>query len=74
MSFYRAPQAHVIAASKGKPSVHTFIGEREIDAVLRAADPFGIEDQCEPSPNGRHYAIGSCGDVVCCYCARIFWR
>lgn len=73
MSYARSPRAHVIDHAKGAPVIH-FVGEREVDAVLRAADPFGIADACELSPTGNHYAIGSCGDVVCCYCARIFWR
>jgi hypothetical protein len=69
MGFARQPSRRTIQAAK----VVSFIGEREIDAVLRAADPFGIDDACEASPTRKHYGIGSCGDVVCCYCARIFW-
>jgi hypothetical protein len=69
MGFARSPAPHVIKSAE----IVSFVGEREIDAVLSAADPFGIDDHCEASPNGQHYGIGSCGDVVCCYCARIFW-
>jgi hypothetical protein len=69
MGFARQPSRQTIQASK----VVTFIGEREIGEVLRASDPFAIEDACAVSPNGLHQAIGSCGDVVCCHCARIFW-
>jgi hypothetical protein len=51
----------------------SFIGEREIASVLRAIDPFGLDDLCTLSPTGQHQAIGSCGDVVCCHCSRVFW-
>lgn len=40
---------------------------------VREADPFGVDDPCEFSPTGQHAAIGSCGDVVCCHCSRVFW-
>lgn len=68
MGLARRPTPHAVQSAK----FVSFIGEREIDAVLRAADPFGIDDACELNPGGRHHAIGSCGDVVCCYCSRIF--
>ncbi|WP_439398977.1 hypothetical protein ACRQ5Q_16680 [Bradyrhizobium sp. PMVTL-01] len=51
-----------------------FVCERDIAAVMSAvADPFGTSERCDFSPDGQHYAIGSCGDVVCCHCSRIFW-
>jgi hypothetical protein len=73
MGYARQPSPHVVEAARSGQVV-TFIGEREMDAVLRCADPFGIDDVCEFNPIGKHYGIGSCGDVVCCYCGRIFWR
>lgn len=52
-----------------------FVSERETAAVMRAAeDPFGAGERCAFSPDGQHHAIGSCGDVVCCHCSRIFWN
>jgi hypothetical protein len=56
------------------PRTVRFVSEREIAAVMSAvADPFGTSQRCDFSPDGRHHAIGSCGDVVCCHCSRIFW-
>lgn len=69
MGYARQPAPHVIHSAH----VVSFVGEREIAAVLRASDPFGIDNACGLSPTGRHTAIGSCGDVVCCHCARVFW-
>jgi hypothetical protein len=69
MGYARNPAPHVSQSAK----VVSFVSEREIAAVFRAADPFGIDNACELSPSGRHAAIGSCGDVVCGHCARIFW-
>ena len=54
--------------------VARFVSEREIAAVMRASDPFGVDDPCPFAPDGRHYGIGSCGEVACCYCAKIFWK
>jgi hypothetical protein len=51
-----------------------FVITSEIAAVIRASDPFEIENVCELSPTGQHAAIGSCGDVVCCHCAKVFWQ
>jgi hypothetical protein len=53
-------------------TISRFIGEREIAAVFRATDPFLVDDFCSLSPTGQHVAIGSCGDVVCCHCSRVF--
>ena len=69
MGFARSPAPHVIKSAE----IVSFIGEREIAAVFRAIDPFGVDDACELSPTGQHAAIGSCGDVVCPHCSRIFW-
>lgn len=70
MGYARSPAPHVIDAAK----VISFVGESEIAAVFNAFDPFGLDPACEFGPNGRHTAIGSCGDVVCCHCSRIFWN
>jgi hypothetical protein len=69
MGYNRQPSRHVIESAR----IVCFIGEQEITDAFRAADPFGVADRCELGPRGEHYAIGSCGDVVCAYCARIFW-
>jgi hypothetical protein len=69
MGYARQPSPHVVESAK----VLSFIGEREIATVFRAFDPFGIDNACEFSPTGQHVAIGSCGDVACCHCAKIFW-
>lgn len=70
MGFARTPSPHVIQSAK----VVKFVAEREIDAVIRTVDPFGVDDTCEANPTGQHYGIGSCGEVVCCYCAKVFWQ
>jgi len=56
------------------PKIIHFVGEREIATVMRSLDPFGVDDPCAFSPTARHYGIGSCGDVACCYCGRVFWK
>lgn len=77
MSFAHLPRHHVINHSLGTSpvAVVTFVSEREISEVMAAAsDPFRIDDPCLYGPNGDHHGIGSCGDVVCCYCGRVFWK
>jgi hypothetical protein len=70
MQIARKPARHAEQAEK----IVSFVGEREIAAVMAAiGDPFGTSEGCAFSPDGQHHAIGSCGDVVCCHCARIFW-
>lgn len=44
-----------------------------IDIHSAARDPFNVADRCEFNPTG-HQTIVSCGDVVCCHCAKVFWR
>lgn len=74
-AFNRQPSRDVVARAKGVPIVvEDFVGSREIARAMAAADPFGIDDPCRFAPNGRHYAIGSCGEVACCYCAKTFWK
>ncbi|QOG20408.1 hypothetical protein [Bradyrhizobium sp. SEMIA] len=69
MHVARKPARHAETAK----IVH-FVSEREIGAVMAAIeDPFGTSARCAFSPDGQHHAIGSCGDVVCCHCSRIFW-
>lgn len=70
MQIARKPARHAEHSAK----IVSFVSEREIAAVMCTNDdPFGTQDRCSFSPDGRHHAIGSCGDVACCYCARIFW-
>jgi hypothetical protein len=70
MQIARPPARH----AERPADIISFVGEREIAAVISAIeDPFGTDARCTLSPDGRHHAIGSCGDVVCCHCARIFW-
>jgi hypothetical protein len=69
MGFARSPAPHVVKSAE----IISFAREREIASAFHAVDPFGIDDHCEFGPRSEHFAIGSCGDVVCCYCARIFW-
>lgn len=67
-----APKPARHAAQTAK--VVKFVSERDIAAMIAAAeDPFDAGAQCAFSADGRHHAIGSCGDVVCCNCAKIFW-
>jgi hypothetical protein len=73
MGYARTPQPHVIAAAESA-LVYRFVSEREIAAVMGDADPFLIGVACEWSPTGAHVPAASCGEVVCCYCSRIFWR
>ena len=40
--------------------------------LFTCGDPFGIDDPCPQNSSG-HYAIASCGDVVCVHCAKVFW-
>ncbi|KGT75834.1 hypothetical protein MA20_32110 [Bradyrhizobium japonicum] len=70
MQIARKPARHAETAKTVR-----FVSEREIAAVMAALeDPFGTAERCEFSADGQHRAIGSCGDVVCCHCARIFWN
>lgn len=70
MQIARTPARH----AERPANIISFVGEREIGSVIATiADPFGTSARCTLSPDGRHHAIGSCGDVVCCHCARIFW-
>lgn len=66
----RMPASHDRTAPKA--AIVNFIGEREIAEVLRAADPFGIDDPCPFNPSGHRF-IGSCGDVACVHCAKVAW-
>lgn len=72
MGFARTPAPHVIEASKGA-RVYQFIGEREIAAVMGAADPFNVANRCPVNATG-HQPIPSCADVVCGHCGKVFWR
>lgn len=68
MHVQRKPARHA------EPKVVKFVSERDIAAMIAAVeDPFGAGERCAFSVDGRHHAIGSCGDVVCCNCAKIFW-
>lgn len=67
MGFARNPSPRAIQAA----TIVSFVAEREIAEVLRAFDPFGIDNLCTLSPTGQHQPIGSCCDVVCCHCSRI---
>jgi hypothetical protein len=71
MGFARQPAPHVIDAAKGAP-VEILITAEDIAFFVRQADPFLIENDCV-SASG-HYAIASCGEVVCAHCSRVFWR
>ncbi|UFW75153.1 hypothetical protein [Bradyrhizobium sp. WU425] len=67
-----APKPARHAAQSAK--VVKFVSERDIAAMIAAVeDPFGAGERCAFSADGQHHAIGSCGDVVCCKCAKIFW-
>lgn len=70
MHVARKPARHAEQSVK----IVNFVSEREIAAVMAAMEePFGTAERCAFSADGQHHAIGSCGDVVCCHCARIFW-
>jgi hypothetical protein len=49
----------------------------DIDRLYRnlVADAAKLADgTCPKNPTGKHLGIGSCGEVVCVYCDRVFWR
>lgn len=48
------------------------IEREELVEALFGADPFLIDHDCL-NPSG-HDAIASCGEIVCCHCAKVFWR
>lgn len=41
--------------------------------ILQGRDPFRVADPC-PFNAGGHDPITSCGETVCCHCAKVFWR
>lgn len=47
--------------------------ERLIDLHFLPRDPFNVADRCPFNATG-HQTIVSCGDVVCCHCAKVFWK
>lgn len=55
------------------PQLYQFVTERESASVMRAVDPFQVDDLCPFNATGHAFA-GSCGDVVCVHCARVAWR
>lgn len=70
MQIARIPARH----AEHPGTIADFVSPRRIAAAIAAVEePFGTGERCALSPDGRHLAIGSCGDVVCCHCARIFW-
>ena len=64
------------AAESARTTIRTY--ERHADEraelmICTPADPFGIDDLCPQNASG-HYAVGSCGDVVCIHCSKVFWQ
>lgn len=45
---------------------------QELAFTSRTIDPFGIAHDCL-NPAG-HDPIAACGEIVCCHCAKVFWR
>lgn len=73
MGFNRQPSPTIIAAAKGAP-VELLITSADIGRIEREADPFLIDGACEFNGGAAHQIIAGCRDIVCAYCARVFWR
>jgi hypothetical protein len=71
MGYLRSPSAAVRSHAAGAPLVR-LVTPADLAQVMREQDPFGIALSCT-NPAG-HQPIASCGEIVCCHCARIFWR
>jgi hypothetical protein len=52
--------------------VSAFAREQEIATLLREQDPFLCDDPCPMNAGAPHRPIPSCGDIVCCHCAKVF--
>lgn len=65
-------------ARQGRPNVKRggevarIVTPAELATIMREQDPFGLELHCTNA--GGHQPIASCGEIVCCHCARVFWR
>ncbi len=71
MGFHRQGQPAALDRAAIRDAVSRFLAD-ELAFEIAAADPFRIDNDCV-NPAG-HEPIASCGEVVCCHCARIFWR
>lgn len=71
-AFARRPRPEVIRHAEGRPSVIHLATDEDARRIAAEQDPFGIELHCT-NPAG-HQPIASCGEIVCCHCARVFWR
>lgn len=69
--FIRGTQPAALGRAQVTAVVTRFLAT-EIAFADRTADPFGIDDPCLQNAGGLHQPIGSCGDVVCCLCAKVF--
>lgn len=49
--------------------------EAELARLLTCtpADPFNIDNACPFNATG-HDPIATCRDIVCCHCAKVFWK
>lgn len=72
MGFYRQGMPASLDRAAVRSVVVGFVSEYEIALLLREADPFLIENDCE-SPYGHDFKA-SCGDVVCVHCGKVAWR
>lgn len=73
-AFTRQPSAAALAATRQRPRVSEFVAAPVVAAARARLDPFGIDDPCLQNAGGLHQPIGSCGDVVCCHCTKVFWQ
>lgn len=71
MGFNRQPMPAALDRTALTAIVTPFVAQ-ELAFVVRTVDPFGVEHNCL-NPAG-HDPIASCGEIVCCHCAKVFWR
>lgn len=71
MGFHRQGQPAPLDRPAIAAAITRFLAD-EIAFENRTLDPFRITHDCL-NVSGHHF-IASCGDVVCCHCAKVVWR
>jgi len=72
MGFHRERQPPALARAGITAAVLELLTAQDVAEAIGPADPFRLVHDCI-NPAG-HDAIAACGEVVCCHCAKVFWR
>jgi len=68
MGFYRQGQPAALDRASATAIITRIVAE-EVGFVTRTADPFNVDHDCL-NPAGHDF-VASCGEVVCCHCAKV---